>query len=217
MNKIEKLRAEKERRANAALEVQKEIAELEAKLESLKKDAEDAVEHGDLQQYLALTTKQEDIDREITARELWKNAMNHTDFKADAVDAWNEYVGLYNRNLSKKSREFDAAWKSLARLYMEMVGLQNDALKTRKELLALGGYDFDDSFTLTAKEEDAKYPDFYLDSMPYAASLNEGVRWNGRAWDAIPAAFIESGALPKDAAEFIRTVLEKHRYFDYHA
>ena len=217
MRKIEKLKSDKERLNQNIRAVREEISGLEAKIQTIGKNADNAAESGDISRYKELNAEREDIILEIDARKKQLEAYERTDFKLDAVDAWKEYVGLYNRNLNKKLCEFNSAWLGLARLYMEIVGLQNEALKTRKEVLEAGGYALDTAWKLTSQEEDKKYPDFPMDSMRFNASLENGVRWNGQAWDAIPAAFLETGALPADAAKYISNVVERHIYHEYRA
>lgn len=118
------------------------ISEAESQIESLKAQLPELGRNGKTEEYKSTKQKIKDLEDDV---EILKLQGTIPPFgKAEAAEAWQNYVKEYNKSFEKKVAEYDKAKSGLAQMYADLVKSQNEALKKRELLADLAGISPDD-------------------------------------------------------------------------
>lgn len=128
---MELLQQDKEQREK----LQSEIASLmeeESKLDAQMKTAADA---GEVDNYLELSNQKDTVAKKIYVKRTFQDKRSPLVTETGATEAWNDYVGSYNKKLKAAIADYESEKQKLCSMYSDMVELQKNACATR-EILA---------------------------------------------------------------------------------
>ena len=132
---FEKVKLNNDKRKGIDLEIE-ELAKAEAKL---AEECQAAVTAGNVDAYIQANTEKERISAALYVKRNFKDGLKTAVSEADALEAWSNYAGEYNKKLDKALSEFYAERDKLLEMYSGFVSLQGEACKTRDNLAGVTG------------------------------------------------------------------------------
>lgn len=115
----------------AQLDAQKTQEDIELQTEKvleLKQAEFAAAEAGDVDRYQTLKKQRENMEDLIFVK---RTAKNRTFNQQDVYDTWKDYAAGYNKELARRTKDFEKACAELKDLFMEMVKLQDNGMENR--------------------------------------------------------------------------------------
>lgn len=200
-------------------DVTKRRSETKARLDDLKTQAmkeeaaaQEAAEAGDVETYKKHNAKKADLDAQIYVAnvQLEKNLKSEVS-KQEAVSAWNEYARGYDTDLKKKLAELEKAKKSLFDCFIEIIDLQDAALRKREQCADFSGVVANDLDVLTGRSDDI-YKEFPISTIPLIQG--HGVNYHGRIYDLPEVAlFSADGMIDEELGKRIHSVTKLHHSY----
>lgn len=200
-------------------DVTKRRSETKARLDDLRTQAmkeeaaaQEAAEAGDVETYKKHNAKKADLDAQIyvTNVQLEKNLKSEVS-KTEAVAAWTEYAGGYDADLRKKLSELEKLKKALFDCFIEIIDLQDAALRKREQCADFAGVVVNDLDVLTG-QSDTVYQDFPISTIPVVEG--RAVNYQGKIY-ALPevALFSAEGRIGEELGKRIHSVTKLHHSY----
>lgn len=132
MTKLEKLFQKHERAVQEMKDLKEEVAKLEAEKDRLKNEAEKAAKEGNVALYQEKRNEAQTAEDTLFVRRKQIKQKSAPAPKEEAVEAWKEYAGEYNKAFEKAWAEYKRQRKNLFDTYMKLALQQQEALRKRK-------------------------------------------------------------------------------------
>lgn len=129
LNFIKALTSRKQEVKDAATAKDKQLKEVANRIADLNKQINEAAKRGDLNKYNELTSEKNMLEMKVKVMSK-EDADGLT--ASEILSEWKKYAAEYNKEASKRLEAYTALKDHLARAYVDLVRMQNEALKQRE-------------------------------------------------------------------------------------
>ena len=186
--------------------LKEEIEAQTAEKDAAEVAAQEAADNGDIDAYRQHKAEAEELETSIFVKQAQLNKNGSSLKEEDVLKAWKKYAADYEKKFTKALSDYETARRGLYEKYMQVINLQNDALKTRERCGFLLGM----KPPASIMEYDSHYKNFKMRTLPYTPA--PGLMYKGLAITSPETVFfMSSGEANEGMVDFFNDVLKLHK------